>query len=640
MFEPGILRDNYPLRQSLSATPKSKKHSLRYTAMDLTEVQEMFVHFSQQMKEDDSQAGLLSERRYISGSQRLDPTMIAREFARFSAALSTLHQQDVSPRHIESAYALLHRQVEVIPHRSDRVLTAGMAAAVLACAGMRVHLVLENELGMPYLKEWLIPVFGQLGYGALCVEAGADEAARSTAYQQAITVVSSRECAMDFLRDVVNWPQRGNPVLRKVDRLMGSNSRHHSNLMCGLPCAVFIDIDSALIDNARAPIALTRDAHPMHEVEELKQALEMVGHLQNGQHFVLTGEGAEVAFTELGRRQLDAWAEQLGGGWGVSHIAEMMLAVAIVVVHLLKVDIHYRIIRQSVEWLVDDRLVPGLAFYSKPFLGRMVELREECEVSSQREVAARASYQQIFNHYVHLCGMCHSSQLIEDELSSIYGLRCGHHWPENTARSFHQTHLLKNSEERIKWLQKWLASPDGQSARLVLVNDIEMLDQLNAGLIAVCPELILISQPQDHDLSKILKPDSIVLALTSVAEHLTSMMKVPVSCPLKIVSTQRSVRRSEDLRNVFWIQTPLFEDCERALVLADDDELFADHPFKGLQNMIRFFGVNRDETQLESRIRQIQATKGREFFKVRKGLLSHDATMHELLSFSGRGLYE
>jgi len=125
-----------------------------------------------------------------------------------------------------------------------------------------------------------------------------------------------------------------------------------------------------------------------------------------------------------------------------------------------------------------------------------------------------------------------------------------------------------------------------------------------------------------------------------VAEHLTSMMKVPITCPVKIVSTQRSVRRSEDLRNVFWIQTPVFENCERVLVLADDDELFADYPFKGLQNMIRFFGVYRDDALLERRIRQIQAYKGREFFKVRKGLLSHDATMHELLSFSGRGLYE
>jgi hypothetical protein len=642
MFEPGLLRENYPLRQSLSDSAASEKHSLRYSEKALHEVMSLYADYLQQMRKDDSQTGIRSSCSFVNDAKGLDPSMIAREFARYSLAYFNQHGQLVSDQQIESAYALLHRQVAVVAHRSDRVLIAGMAATALCCTGMQVHLVLDKELAMPYVKKALFPVLEQLACRAQCVQAGDDEALRRKAYQAAITVVSARECAMDFLRDAVNWPQRGDRVLSKIDRLQGKKSQQKSNLMRGLPCAIFIDIDSCLIDNARTPIALTRDAHPMHEVEELKQALEMVGHLEQGQHFVLTGEGAEVAFTDLGKRQLEAWAEHLGGNWTVSHIAELMLAVAIVVVHLLKRDSHYSIKQQSVDWLVDGRLVPGLDFYSKPFLTRMVELHEECEVEKQREVAARTSYQQIFNRYVHLCGLCHSSQLIEGELNTIYGLRCGHHGPKpgNQPMTFEYEHLLKGNEERVAWLQQWATSTEIQSARLVLVIEEEMLELLKAALVAVCPELIVIAEPQQEDLSTILKPGHFVLAMSNAIEHMALMLDSPIECPLKIVLTERTASRTEDLRNTFWLQTDKFLKAESSLLLAEDDKLFTDSSINKMQKMLGFFSVKNDESLLEGRIRQIQVNKGQELFKVRQGLLNHDVTMHGLLSFSGRGLYE
>ena len=639
MFEAGILRDNYPLRQALTDSAAKVKHSLPSTEKRLKEVLSLYADYLQQMNEDDSLLGQRSNRSNRA-SKGLAPAMIAREFARYAIAYDKQHGQLITDQHIVSAYALLHRQVEVVADRSDRVLISGMAAATLACSGMQVHLVLDKELAMPYLKKTLLPVFERLLYSAQFVHAGDDEGLRRNAYQQAITVVSARECAMDFLRDAVNWPQRSNQVLSKIDRLQGKKSQHYANLMRGLPCAIFIDIDSCLIDNARTPVALTRDAHPMHEVEELKQALEMVGHLENGQHFILTGEGAEVAFTDLGKRQMEAWAEQLGGNWTVSHIAELMLAVAIVVVHLLERDNHYRIKQQSVKWLLDDRLIPGLAFYSKPFLARVVELHEECDVAKQREVAARASYQQIFNRYVHLCGLCHSSQLIEGELKSIYGLRCGHHWPEAEDVSFTHEHLLKDSEERLAWLQQWAGSVDNNSARLVLVDELEMMGQLKAGLGGVLPGLIVITEIAEHDLTQLLKPGHFVLALSEVVQHMASILDAPVDCPIKVVFTQRSVSRSEDLRNVSWLKTDKFPQAESSLLLAEDDKIFTDTTVNMLQKFQGLINRKKDDVLLESRIRQIQVHKGKELFKVRQGLLNHDATMHGLLSFSGKGLYE
>jgi hypothetical protein len=639
IVDPGITRDSYPLRQTAPSAPARRLHSLRLRTADIRQISQLYETQLQLLNTGDSTTSTRTHRHFLANGDRLDPVVAAREFARFSIACSNRHQHAVGTLHVESAYGLLHRQVEVIPNRVDRVLCSGMAAVALASAGMQVHIVLDSGLGIEYVRKYLAPVLEDLGFGVQCVVSGMDQEERRQAYQQDITIVTSRECAMDFLRDAVNWQQRGNPALRKVDRLMGGRSNQRTNIMRGLPCAVFLDIDYALVDNARAPVALTRDAHPMHEVEELRQALEMVGHLQPGRHYTFTGEAAEVEFTELGRRQLDAWAEQLGGKWGIRHVAELMLAIAITSVHLVTAGTHYGVSRKSIEWLVDDRLVPGMGFYSRPFLTRMVELKEKCEVSSQREVAARASYQQIFNNYVHLSGTCHTSEDIEEELRKIYGLQCSHRWQAVAPFRFDEEYLCVNAEEKAAWLLSWAAS-DAHHARLLIANDAETLAGLKVSLAALSPQAVDINSTQQYELAEMLSPGSVLLCLAADAEYLAMMMTVPIDCPVEIAVIQRSVRRCEDLRNLSWLQSSPFSSCRKMLVLAKDDEVLAPSSTTGIQTVLRLLNLNGRKLSVEATIRQTQREKAREFFRVRQGLLNHDKTMDGLLSFSGRGLYE
>ncbi len=639
LFEAGILRDTYPLRAPAGVSA-GNKHSLACTHAKLRRVRKLFHEFSRQIKDSASNSATRAGADCDSYSVRLDADVIAREFARFSAALSAQQDMTISRLHIESAYALLRRRVEGVPHRIDRVISAGLAAAVLARTGMRVHLIVDAEMAISYTEKWLFPVFDQLGLGAGTIEAGADEAARRAAYRQDITLLTARECAMDFLRDAINWPQRGDSVSRAIDRLMGEKSRHRPLLMRGLPCAIHVDIDSALIDNARTPIVLTKDGHPMHEVDELKRGLEMVQHLQAGQHFVLTGEGAEVALTELGKQQLQAWAEQFGGIWSAPHVAELMLSVVIVVTHLVKPEIHYRISRQSVVWLVQDRLVPGMEFYSKPFITRVVEIREECAVTSQREVAGRASYQQIFNRYVHLCGVCHSLDQIEHELRFIYGLKCRRRWPESRRGGFRQVRLVQNDDEKLEWLHEWVTSQDTGTCLVITANSVDMLQQLNASLAPIVPDLKVLTEPGETNLIQLLQPGTLVIALAPVMDYLLPALPETIRNPVRIVVTQRSVRHLEDQRNLFWMQAQAFDDCETIVLLATDDELFAGFAVTGLQNLGRFLGARFSAYLMERWIRRNQVRKGRDLYKVRRNLLNYDASMQGLLSFSGRGLYE
>jgi len=75
-------------------------------------------------------------------------------------------------------------------------------------------------------------------------------------------------------------------------------------------------------------------------------------------------------------------------------------------------------------------------------------------------------------------------------------------------------------------------------------------------------------------------------------------------------------------------------------MLSAEDELFSDSSANGLQSLTGFLGMRLSGYLLERKIRRIQAQRARESFVVREGLLNHDTTMHSMLSFSGRGLYE
>ncbi len=637
MFAAGVLQDAYPLRHSDAS---ERLHSLNYRASDLRKLRRQFARYGKAFQAGDELIAVRSERVRARGREQLSIDMVAREFARFAYCYESLRGRTLTQRHLESAFGLVHRWLECVPGRRERIEIAGLAAAALAASGMRVHLILENDRALAGLQSALLPVFERMEYTVGSVKSGIDEHHRTAAYQQQITLVSARECAMDFLRDSVKWPGKGNPVERKLDTIMGGRSHLQSSLMRGLPCAILIDADSTLVDNARAPIALTRDAHPMHETDAIKQALEMVEHLQAGQHYELIGEGAEVALTDLGLRQLQAWADELGGVWSVEEVAQLMLAVAIVVKRVLVKDAHYRLHRQQVEWMLDERLIPGMKFYSELFLSRVVALNEDCKINEQREVAARSSYQQIFNRYIHLCGMSHSSRLISREFHEVYGLKLGQHWPERQPKPFHQIYLLRDEVEKMARLSSELKAENAGKAILLLALDAQALAQLQAGLQADFPHLVVLNDDDTTILAGEIKSGAIILALNNVAEYQAFDIGAPFRCPLMIISTQRSPRYSEDVRALFWMQNGFFSACERRLLLSIEDELFSETSLYGFQNMVRFSTHKIANYLIERRIRRIQRVKARSLFQMRQQLLAHDETMQGLLSFSGRGLYE
>ena len=90
--------------------------------------------------------------------------------------------------------------------------------------------------------------------------------------------------------------------------------------------------------------------------------------------------------------------------------------------HLFLRDRHYVVAEGKVQ-IVDastGRLMPDRSW--ERGLHQLVEVKEGCEVSGDKETLARLSYQRFFTRYLKLGGMSGTVRGIEAELSVTYGL--------------------------------------------------------------------------------------------------------------------------------------------------------------------------------------------------------------------------
>lgn len=563
---------------------------------------------------------------------------MAWDFARFTRAWSAQREAPVARAHIEAAHALVQRRVASLPYRIDRLIAAGLAASALAARGLRIHLVTAGEPGTRYAERWLAPVLQELGLATAALGASAGTDQRAAAHAGAVTLLSARELAMDFLRDAINWPARVDSTQRTVDRLLGTRAKRRDIVLHGLPCAIILDADSALIEHARTPIVLTRQAPALHEAEELKRALELSGQLQEGRDYLRTGESREVVFSTAGQGCIDAWGEQIGGLWNVPHVATQLLAGALVARTVLRRGVHYAIVDGAVAWLVQDRLIPGADFYSRTFLTRMLEALEECPVSSQREEAGRTSYQQVFNRYVHLCGLCHSLSGIESELRRVYGLKRGNRSPRIRPPRFHAAQLVTAQNDKSGPCLAWIAAAAPGACSLVVANSADALSAIAAQLETSAPQWL--DDTTDQQLAELLRPGTLLFATArALDEHLAKHLAAG-DCPLRVLVLERAASRSVDCRNLFWMHTRLLRGAHRSLLLAADDELFNDRGGVALGRVPVARRARFSLAVLERRIGRIQRIRDRSLRRMRRDLLKHETTMQGLLSFSGRGLYE
>jgi preprotein translocase subunit SecA len=354
--------------------------------------------------------------------QGLSQPLVARSFALIRENAGHILGTPHYPCQLMGGRTLLDGTVAEMQTGEGKTLTATLAAATLALAGIPVHVISVNDYLTRRDAEEMGPLYRALGLSVGCVVQGMPPEERRRAYACHLTYVTNKEIVFDYLRDRLTLGELLDPLRLQAEGLYRLYDRAESLLLRGLHCALVDEADSILIDEARTPLIISGAKGGKDERIFLQQALTIAEHLVEGSDYLIEHTRRQVLLTETGRQHTGELAHAYGPLWTGLAWREGMVSQALSALHLFHRDEHYLVREEAIE-IVDEftgRVMPGRAW--EQGLHQLIEVKENCPLTKQRDPLAKISYQRFFRRYLRLCGMTGTAREVRSELWSVYGL--------------------------------------------------------------------------------------------------------------------------------------------------------------------------------------------------------------------------
>jgi preprotein translocase subunit SecA len=373
----------------------------------------------------------LSEPAFQSRLKDLRARLAASSFANEATAEAFALVREATRRQLGLAHydtqliagkIMLGNQLAEMATGEGKTLTAALAAATAAFAGMPVHLITANDYLVTRDAELLAPVYRALGLSVGTVTRPMDMAQRRLGYGCDITYCTAKELVFDYLRDRLVRRTAPSDLHERVRQVDADTSREPRLLLRGLWVALIDEADSILIDEARTPLVLSQSRVNPQQQQYVRQALEIAGRLRAGTDFRIDLATMAAELTDTGRDALAAQAAALGGLWQDRRHRDEIVTFALAARHVFRRDRHY-LVRDDKIVMIDQttgRLAPGRVWSRG--LHQLIEENEGCTPSGETETIAQITYQRFFPRYLRLGGMSGTLTEAAAELRSVYGL--------------------------------------------------------------------------------------------------------------------------------------------------------------------------------------------------------------------------
>ncbi len=303
-----------------------------------------------------------------------------------------------------------------------KTLTATLPACTAALAGIPVHVVSANDYLVERDAESMRPIYEAMGLsvGAVC-DREKDVSLRRAAYACDITYGTAQQIAFDYLRDGLERGKHRGRLPMQLERLYQDTPSSGRLLLRGLCFAIIDEVDSVLIDEARTPLILSVSGSGSEQRRIYRTAMRLARALESGIHFRVGGQG-QVDLTDAGHERLEELARPLKGFWTGPKRREEWVGKALSALHVFVRDQHY-LVREDKVQIIDQstgRISPDRSWQGG--IHQLIELKEDCELTPEKETLARISYQQFFRRYLRLAGMTGTASEVAPELWSSYRL--------------------------------------------------------------------------------------------------------------------------------------------------------------------------------------------------------------------------
>lgn len=575
------------------------------------------------------------------------PDLVGECFALVREAAS----RTIGKRHYVSqllaGWALLQGRLVEMETGEGKTIAATLPACTVALAGYPVHIVTVNDYLAGRDAAEMEPLYRFLGLSVGVVVQGMSKAMRRDAYGRSVTYCTNKELAFDYLRDRVALARRGSRLHLALERLRGDAARDEDLVLRGLHFGIVDEADSVFVDEARTPLILASAARAADEEEQCKRALSFADSLVAGQDYTVDLAERSVALAQPGRAKLAEYAADHDGLWASARARAELVTQALTARILFRRDQQYVVSEGKVQ-IVDEstgRVMPDRSW--EHGLHQLIEVKEGCELTEQRETIARLTYQRLFRRYLRLAGMTGTAREVAGEIAAVYKLnvvRVPLHVPSRRAHSAARTCATL--------AEKWDAVADSvgrmalDAGRPVLIGtrSVKASEQISAVLTRRGIEHALLNAKQDNAEAEVIalagQPGRVTVA-TNMAGRGTDIRLGPGVAErggLHVILTEYHESRRIDRQ--------LFGRCGRQgdpgsceVIVSLEDETFAVHAPAATQLVRRMEDNGRRlPTGVYGMLRALaQFAAERRSAAVRAQNLKLDLRLEQMLAFSGRG---
>jgi len=570
--------------------------------------------------------------------------------ARAFALVREVARQKIKTPHYDvqliGGWVLLQGMVAEMETGEGKTLTATLAACTAALAGIPVHIVTVNDYLAQRDADWMKIVYENLGLSVGVIVHGLDLRARQQAYNCNITYCTNKEIVFDYLKDRIQLGKKPSGCQRNLERLHG---RDPADKLClhGLYFAIVDEADSILIDEARTPLIISGMGDNAYEVQVYEQAYDLASQLESSKDFTVDYSQKNCELTGKGKERLDEITKSIGLFWSGQHRREEIIRQALIACYLFEKDRDYLVRDRRVE-IIDE--FTGRTMSDRSWergLHQLIEVKEGCEITTQKETLARISYQRFFRRYRLLAGMTGTAREVQDELRTVYRLTVVK-IPTNlpVIRQYRRPHLFLDAETKWQAVLKKIKHINNEGRPILVgtrsVATSEYLSKLlgEAGL----SHRVLNAQ-QDKNEAEIIAgagQQGQVTVATNMAGRGTDIILgkgVDKLGGLHVISTERhSARR---------IDRQLFGRCGRQgdpgsyeLLASLDDEIFQSYlaPFlRTTAKRLASFSNPTSQWLVNLLASYVQIRVEKRNFIARRDMMHFDESLDNVLAFSGTG---
>lgn len=328
------------------------------------------------------------------------------------------------PVQFAGARVLLGARLAEMQTGEGKTLVAAMAATAMAGSGAAVHVISTNDYLARRDCEEMAQLFAFFGLSSAAIQNDMEPDERRRLYRCNVCYVSGKELVFDYLKDRLAGHGRLPMPVAQVRRLWEEDgTRQDVPLIPALHFAIVDEADSVLIDEARTPMILSREAPGLHEPALLQWAIAAGRALQKGRHFRVIG-ARDIELLPAALPSCPPLPEGVRAVWQSPTWRSMLLRQALTALHLFVRDQHYILSEEGKIQIVDEstgRVMPDRSW--EQGLHQLIETKEGVEISSARETMARMTFQRFFRRYFVLSGLTGTAAEASRELWSVYRLR-------------------------------------------------------------------------------------------------------------------------------------------------------------------------------------------------------------------------